>query len=101
MGRTVAPYSLVIEQVLSRFENFRRTLRREDREAFDELMRVARLQVQAGVMAQHPNAFDSMSMAMLIHLKRELKELKKQIKTENKGAGTSGALGELYGKLEK
>ncbi|HNA79610.1 MAG TPA: hypothetical protein PKY99_09165 [Turneriella sp.] len=76
MGRTVAPYSMIIEQVMHRFENFRRTLRRHDREAFDELMRVARLQVQAGVMAQHPNAFDSMSMAMLIHLKREIDELK-------------------------
>lgn len=91
MGRTVAPYSLVIEQVLSRFDNFRRTLRRCDREAFDELMRIARLQVQAGVMAQHPNAFDSMSMAMLIHLKREINELKEQIKKN----------GELYGSLEK
>ncbi|GAB4427030.1 MAG: hypothetical protein OHK0011_08810 [Turneriella sp.] len=91
MGRTVAPYSLVIEQVLARFDNFRRTLRREDREAFDELMRVAKMQVQAGVMAQHPNAFDSMSMAMLVHLRREINELKKQI--QNKG--------ELYGNLEK
>lgn len=101
MGRTVAPYSLVIEQVLSRFDNFRRTLRRCDREAFDELMRVAKIQVQAGVMAQHPNAFDSMSMAMLVHLKREIKELKKQIQTENPGLDTSGPVGELYGKLEK
>ncbi|HMV36026.1 MAG TPA: hypothetical protein PKM44_03925 [Turneriella sp.] len=101
MGRTVAPYSIVIEQVLSRFENFRRTLRREDREAFDELMRVAKMQVQAGVMAQHPNAFDSMSMAMLVHLKREIRELKKQINTENTGSGASGIIGELYGKLEK
>ncbi len=101
MGRTVAPYSIVIEQVLSRFENFRRTLRREDREAFDELMRVAKMQVQAGVMAQHPNAFDSMSMAMLVHLKREIRELKKQINTENTGSGASGIIGELYGKQEK
>ena len=77
MGRTVAPYSMVIEQIAGRFDNFRRTLRRNDREAFDELMRVAKLQVQAGVMAQHPNAFDSMSMAMLIYLKREIDELKK------------------------
>jgi hypothetical protein len=42
-------------------------------------MRVAKVQVQAGVMAQHPNAFDSMSMAMLIHLQRELRELRKEI----------------------
>lgn len=77
MGRTVVPYSLVIEQVQRRFDNYRRTLRRQDREAFDELMRVAKMQVQAGVMAQHPNAFDSMSMAMLVHLKREIDEIKK------------------------
>ena len=78
MGRTVMPYSLVIEQVQHRFDNYRRTLRRQDREAFDELMRVAKMQVQAGVMAQHPNAFDSMSMAMLVHLKREIDEIKKE-----------------------
>lgn len=89
MGRTVAPYSIVIEQVLSRFENFRRTLRREDREAFDELMRVAKMQVQAGVMAQHPNAFDSMSMAMLVQLKREIDELRTEIRHKGNMYGDS------------
>lgn len=86
MGRTVAPYSMVIEQVIHRFDSYRKTLRRADREAFDDLMRVAKMQVQAGVMAQHPNAFDSMSMAMLIHLKREVSELRKQLQVQ----------GELY-----
>lgn len=75
---------------MHRFDNYRRTLRREDREAFDELMRVAKMQVQAGVMAQHPNAFDSMSMAMLVQLKREINELKKNIKSQ----------GELYAGVE-
>lgn len=79
MGRTVAPYSMVIDQVIHRFENYRRGLRRADREAFDDLMRVAKVQVQAGVMAQHPNAFDSMSMAMLVHLQKEIRELKNEI----------------------
>ena len=91
MGRTVMPYSLVIEQVLRRFDNYRRTLRRQDREAFDELMRVAKMQVQAGVMAQHPNAFDSMSMAMLVQLKREIDDLKKQINTK----------GNMYGEQKR
>lgn len=89
MGRTVVPYSLVIEQVLHRFDNYRRSLRREDRAAFDELMRVAKMQVQAGVMAQHPNAFDSMSMAMLVHLKREIDDLKKQINIKGNMYGDS------------
>ena len=80
---------MVIDQVIRRFENYRRTLRRQDREAFDELMRVAKMQVQAGVMAQHPNAFDSMSMAMLVQLKREIDDLKKQIKHEGNLYGDS------------
>lgn len=91
MGRTVIPYSMVIDQVARRFDGFRKTLRRDDREAFDDLMRIARMQVQAGVMAQHPNAFDSMSMAMLIHLKREMSELKKLLQVR----------GELYGKHQE
>jgi hypothetical protein len=78
MGRTVTAYSMVIDQVIRRFDEYRRTLRREDRQAFDDLMRIAKMQVQAGVMAQHPNAFDSMSMAMLIHLQREITALKKE-----------------------
>ena len=69
----------------------RYTLRRQDREAFDELMRVAKMQVQAGVMAQHPNAFDSMSMAMLVQLKREIDDLKKQINTK----------GNMYGEQKR
>lgn len=89
MGRTVMPYSLVIEQVLRRFDNYRRTLRRQDREAFDELMRVAKMQVQAGVMAQHPNAFDSMSMAMLVQLKREIDELRTEIRHKGNMYGDS------------
>lgn len=87
MGRTVTAYSMVIDQVIRRFDQYRRTLRREDRAAFDDLMRIARMQVQAGVMAQHPNAFDSMSMAMLIHLQKEISELKKE----------KNFKGELYG----
>jgi len=75
MGRTVAPYSVKMELVAARFDNFRKALRRQDRERFDELMRSAKNQVQAGVMAQHPNAFDSISMAIHLDLKRQIDEL--------------------------
>lgn len=79
MGRTVVPYSVKMEMVMARFESFRKGLRREDRDRFDELMRYAQIQVQSGVMAQHPNAFDSMSMAMHIHLKKQIDELSRKI----------------------
>jgi len=75
MGRTVVPYSMKMDLVISRFEAFRKGLRRNDREKFDELMRAAKIQVQAGVMAQHPNAFDSISMAIHLELKKQIDEL--------------------------
>jgi len=75
MGRTVVPYSMKMDLVISRFEAFRKGLRRNDREKFDELMRAAKMQVQAGVMAQHPNAFDSISMAIHLELKKQIDEI--------------------------
>lgn len=92
MGRTVAPFSQIIDKVIARFENYRRALRREDREIFDELMRTAKRQVQAGVMAQNPNAFDSMSMSMLLEMKKEILQLQKEITELKAHAGPAKAL---------
>ena len=79
MGRTILAYSMVMEKIMTRFKGYRTGLRHEDREVFDELMRVAKKQVQAGVMAQHPNGFDAMSMAMLIDIKKQLNRLESKI----------------------
>ncbi len=79
MGRTVIAYSMVIERIIDRFKNHRKGLRADDREVFDELMRTAKKQVQAGVMAQHPNGFDAMSMAMHISILKRLKRLEAKV----------------------
>lgn len=79
MGRTVISYSMALDKTLSRFDNYRKALRKEDREIFDELMRLAKKQVQSGSMAQSPNVFDSMSMAMLISIKKQLNEYGRKI----------------------
>ncbi|MDH5719997.1 MAG: hypothetical protein OEZ13_05165 [Spirochaetia bacterium] len=79
MGRTVMPYSMALEKTIARFKNYRRALRKEDRDIFDELMRAAKKQIQSGAMAQNPNAFDSMSMAMLIEIKKTLDDYCKKV----------------------
>jgi len=68
-----------IDLVISRFEQFRKGLRRADREKFDDLMRAAKMQVQAGVMSQHPNAFDSISMAIHLELKKQIDEISRRL----------------------
>ena len=88
MGRTVSPYSGQMENMLKRLYNFRKGLRKEDQEAFDFLMRAAKLQVQSGVMASNPNPLDSMILSALVSLKRENLQLKKDLDILKESLGT-------------
>lgn len=85
MGRTIEPYSRQIERIEERLKDFRKGLRKKDQEAFDDLMRISKLQIQAGVMASNPNPFDSMMLSMLIALLNDIKELKSQVEKLNNG----------------
>ena len=42
MGKTVESYRIALEQEISRWNGFARALRKEDREAFEELMDMCR-----------------------------------------------------------
>ncbi|EMY69579.1 hypothetical protein [Leptospira vanthielii] len=77
MGRTIAPYSRQMLQIEENLSDFRRSLRKSDQEIYDDLIRTAKLQVQAGVMASLPYPIDSMILSMLIETKKEINELKK------------------------
>ncbi|PJZ67756.1 hypothetical protein EHQ27_05440 [Leptospira wolffii] len=79
MGRTVIPYSRQMQYVEASLGQFRRGLRKPDQEVFDELMRTARLQVQAGVMASSPYPIDTMLVTMMIDLKKEISRLQKEL----------------------
>lgn len=72
MGRTIAPYSRQMLQIEENLSDFRRSLRKSDQEIFDDLIRTAKLQVQAGVMASLPYPIDSMILSMLIETKKKL-----------------------------
>jgi hypothetical protein len=49
MGRTVMPYSHVMESERERFRQFRRSLSKENQEAFDRLFDWAKMHTSAGV----------------------------------------------------
>ena len=48
MGRTVLPFSQILEREYQDWKKFRRGLRREDQAVLDRLFDLARLHVQAG-----------------------------------------------------
>jgi hypothetical protein len=79
MGRTVAPFSIVLMQWESRIEKFRRALRAEDQRRFDELFEHVRRNIQAAVQAAAPEPMESVVLLMLIGMKKEIEEMKARV----------------------
>jgi len=71
MGRTVTPFSQVVEAARREFQPFRRALRKSDQQALDELFEWARLHVQAGVQLASPDPREPVLLAVLIELRKE------------------------------
>ncbi len=80
MGRTVLPFSQVIEQEVQEWRKFRRGLRKEDQQFLDRLFEEARLHVQAGVYASRPWPFETMLISMLLEHEKALVELKARLR---------------------
>jgi len=76
MGRTVLPFSQVLEQEVQEWRKFRRGLRKEDQQFLDRLFEKARLHVQAGVYASRPWPFETILISILIEHEKTLMELR-------------------------
>lgn len=66
MGRTVLPFSQVLEREYEDWKKFRRALRREDQEAFDRLFERAKLHVQAAAYASHPWPLEAILLSICL-----------------------------------
>lgn len=80
MGRTVLPYSHVWEEERSRWQKFRRALRREDQAQFDRLFELARLHLQAGVYAANPWPLESLLFSMLLEHQKAIGALEERLR---------------------
>ncbi len=81
MGRTLPTYNMLILQELEKDEwkRFRRALRKDDQEMFDELFIAPKTQMQAGAYASNAKPFETMLICMLIELKKDLKLLEQRV----------------------
>src|SRR5215813_6250186 len=75
MGRTLPPFSQLIEYERRAWAPFRRALRKDDQAAFDRLFDCAKLHVQAGVYLSRPWPFEVIAMAMLLEHHKQLERL--------------------------
>lgn len=75
MGRSVIPYSQQIELTKERLGDFRRALPLPDQEVFDEIFRVAKRYLAAGVMASNPYTLETILLSNLIALRKDMEAL--------------------------
>jgi hypothetical protein len=79
MGRTLPPFSQLIERERRAWAPFRRALRKDDQAAFDRLFDCAKLHVQAGVYLSRPWPFEAIAMAMLLEHHKRLEQVLTQL----------------------
>lgn len=80
MGRTVAPFSIVLAEEEARWNKLRRALRAEDRKHLDALFERARLNIQAAVQAASPDPMESMFLLMMMELEKEIHTLRVKVR---------------------
>jgi hypothetical protein len=93
MGKTLPPFSQLIEAERRRWAPFKRALPKADQAAFDRLFDCAKLHIQAAVMVARPWPFETIAIAALLeHEKRIIQLLGtlQELNTEHTAAVGSG-----------
>jgi hypothetical protein len=76
MGKTVPSYRMALEFEINRWKGFRKALLDdEEKEAFDEIMDMARAMAMAAGNACKPILFESMTMSILLGQQKRIGKL--------------------------
>jgi hypothetical protein len=75
MGKTLPPFSQLIEAERRRWIPFKKALPKDDQPLFDRLFDCAKLHIQAGVMVSRPWPFETVVMAILLEQQKEVERL--------------------------
>ena len=82
MGRTLPTVNQVLEQNRAQWSRFYRALRKEDKELLDRLFDGAKYFTAACVYEAHVTPSESILLAMLLHLEKELAALQARLGVE-------------------
>jgi hypothetical protein len=75
MGKTLPPFSQLIEAERRRWAPFKRALPKADQAALDRLFDCAKLHIQAGVMVSRPWPFETIVMPVLLEHEKRIEQL--------------------------
>ncbi len=76
MGRTVPTYRNTMDMIMEDWKKFKRALRKEDKEAFDNVMRKAKHHASAASYQASVDPTEMIFLSVLIEQEKELRRLK-------------------------
>jgi hypothetical protein len=76
MGRTVPTYRNTAESMIQSWNDFRRALPKEDRDAFDHMVNRIRMHASASTYAIFNDPFEGAVLSMLLEQEKELAALR-------------------------
>lgn len=84
MGRTVPTFRLLLESTISGWRQYKRALRPEDRQIFDDMMNKARSHASACSYANRIDPMESIFMSIILELQKEVEDLKQRVRSIEK-----------------
>ncbi|MDP2207288.1 MAG: hypothetical protein Q8K98_00765 [Bacteroidota bacterium] len=83
MGRTLPTFTRIIDSEIESWSKYKRGLRKDDQEIFDDLFRSARIHLAENFYAMRTIPFESIIISMLIEQRKLIKILQERMeKTE-------------------
>ncbi|MBI5020201.1 MAG: hypothetical protein HZB59_02080 [Ignavibacteriales bacterium] len=79
MGRNNDTFTLVIDKNRDAWSKFRRGLRKEDQQLFDELWRAPKLHLAAGAFIANEVPMETILMAMMLEMYKKMKLLENKL----------------------
>jgi hypothetical protein len=89
MGRTVITSTQLLQQMQDDWSKFRRALRQEDQQAFDELFALAKFHTAPMAYASTPAPMEAVLLSMLIELMKRVRGL--EAESKGQGSGVRGS----------
>jgi hypothetical protein len=80
VGRNNESFTLVIDRHRVTWNKFRRALRREDQEVFDDLWRAPKIHLAAGAYIAHDTPLETILMSMLLEQHKRIREMERRMK---------------------
>ena len=82
MGKTVESYRMALEFEIDTWKSFRKALPSDDdKQAFDELMDLCRINAMAAGNACNPILFEPMVMSILLEQQKKIRQLENKLQS--------------------